>query len=276
MTSFLICYPDVSASALTYSASQTYDSNYPLFNSIYGDRMGYAQLSSNQSSVAITYDLGTGNSRTVDHFILGGCAVLKANGVTEARLQGSNDGSTWTDQLGTAAAFQSRTFDGTDDDDIIFTAAYNDQFSATLAAYRYFKVTLAGGSAHKFPVSKIYFGASLDMGKEPDFYDMEVLTEEDSDTWRYHRGQVLMTKAYYPQHKITIEWDGVSDTVRANFFAKLLSNPVKKHVFLYTATYSDPLYDNKLVHCKVVDSECSSVQRKQDWNDIRAVFLEMS
>lgn len=275
-SSFLICYPDVPVSSYVVTTSAAYDSDYPLVNTTTGMRWGYGQLAANGTSVSITYDMGTSNSRTVDHLILGGCQALKSNSVTQATLQGSNNGSTWTDQLGTASGFQTRTFNGPDGDDVIFTAAYNDQYAATLAAYRYFKVTLAGGT-HKFPVSKIYFGAAFDMGKEPDNYDMEILTERDADTWRYHRGNVIMSKAFYPKHRVTVEWDGVTDAKARSAYTTLLSRPSRDHVFLYCATYQDPLYDNRLLHCRVVDSECTSTRRKGsgNWNDITMVFEEL-
>lgn len=273
-SSFRICIPDVPPRALVWSSNKTFDENFPFDNTFYGMRHDYGQLSSTQTSFAVTYDLGTGNSRTVDHFIMGGVKILRANGVTQATLEGSNNGSSWTTQLGTAAGFQTRTLDGPDDDDLIFTPGYNDQYAATLAAYRYFRVTIAGGSAHKFPVSKIYFGSTFDMGLEPSTYDLEVVDDRSSDTWVYPRGQVIMSKAYYPRHKFTVEWDGVTDAKAAEFFTSVLSNPYRNSVYLHAATYADPLYDNKLVFCRVVDDECESTKQGEDWNNIKAVFEE--
>lgn len=277
-SSYLILYPDVPRSALVVTTSAAFDPDYPAVNTFYGERHAYGQLQTAATSVWITYDLGTGNSRTVDHFVLGGAAVLRANGVTQATLQGSSDGSTWVNQLGTASGFQTRTFDGPDDDDLIFTAAYNDQYAATLAAYRYWKVTLAGGSAHKFPVSKIAFGAALDLGAEPDFYDLEVLTEKDSDTWRYAHGHVLMTRAFYPTHRFLAEWDVVSDAKAIAVATTLLSDPYQDTVFLYAAAHADPLYDNRLCHCRVLDADCSvekSNEKPVDGNAVRLAFEEM-
>lgn len=277
-SSFLICYPDVPKSALVVTPGATFDDDYPFVNTYYGERSGYAQLASTATSVTLTYDLGTGNSRTADHFVLGGAAVLKANGVTQATLQGSSNGSTWVDQLGTASGFQTRTFDGTDDDDVVFVPGYNDQYAATLSAYRYWKLTLAGGSAHKFPVSKVAFGASFDMGKEPDFFDLEVLQERDADTWQYTRGQVIMSKAFYPLHKFTVEWDLVTDAKATAVMTTLLANPYRHTVFLYTNTYLDPLYDNKLIHARIAADECSveKSNEKADVNTVKLVFQELN
>jgi hypothetical protein len=273
--SFLICYPDIPQSALVVTTSATMNTDYPIESSFYGRRHNYSQLATSGNSLVVTYDLGTGNTRTIDHLIVGGAQVMLSQAaVTGIYVDGSNNGSTWNAQLGTAANFLTRTFNGPDSDDLIFTLAYNDTRAGTLAAYRYFRVTFTAGSATSIPFSKLYFGASFDMGVEPSTYDMEVITDQDSDTWKFHRGQVLMTKAFYPKHRFTVEWDGVTDAKATAFKTTILNNPYRDYVWLYAATYADPLYDNKLVYCKVVDEECSVEKQKDNWNVVKCVFEE--
>lgn len=266
MPSLLVCYPDVPANAMVVTTSATMDDLYPIENTFYGERWSFSQRAATGTSLTITYDLGTGNTRTVDHFIVAGCQALRANSVTECRLQGSADGTTWVNQLGTAANFLTRSFMGPDGDDVIFTSAVNDQFAASLTAYRYWRVVLSSVGSHSFSVSKIYFGSSFDFTKEPDFYDMKISTERDSDTWRYPRGHVIMSKAFYPKHRFTIEWDGLSDTVAKNVCTTLLSNPFKNHVFLYTGTHHDPLYDNRLIHARIIADSCTIEPKKGEGN----------
>lgn len=276
MSSFKICFPDVPASALTVSTNLTMNVDYPIENSFYGLRHNYAQIADAQLTLTVTYDLGTGNSRTLDHFIIGGGQIILANGITECRVAGSNNGVAWTDQLGTAANYQTRTFDGPDDHDVIFVAGYNDTISGTLAAYRYFRLTITG-PASVISFSKAYFGAAFDMGREPDYYDLEVITEQDADTWKYSRGHTLMTKAYHPKHRFTFEWDGVTDAKATEFMTSILDNPYRDSVFLYAATYSDPLYDNKLIFGRVIAEDCEVNKETvdgQDWNSIKLVVEE--
>jgi hypothetical protein len=275
-SSFLICYPDVPPNALVVTEGQAFDEDFcfKLENAFYGERHNYAQTMATHFSYSVTFDLGTGNSRTLDHFILGGTKILVQQGVVGAYVAGSNNGSTWTNQLGCTINFNTRNFNGPDRADLIFTATYNDLIAGVLAAYRYFRVTINAGFAIRFPLSKMYFGTSFDMGKEPDFYNLEVLTERDSDTWRYTRGHVLMTRAFFPLHKVTVEWDGVSDAQATAFMTSVLNNPYRDYVYLYTATALDPLYDNRLMYCKVLDDECEVIKVKQNYNNIKAVFLE--
>lgn len=276
--SFLIMTPDVPLESLIITSSSTFLEDNPLVNSLTGRGYNYAKVATATASLSITFDLGTGNSRTVDHFIVGGCKSLIADGVTEMRLQGSNDAVSWADQLGTASGFLGKTFNGIDSDDIIFTATYNDDLSGTLAAYRYFKITMSvpSGTA-QFAFKRLYFGASLDMGVEPSVYNMDVAVEKDSDTWLYPRGHVVMSKAYYPKHTFTIEYDGVSDAKANTVMDSLFSDPYNKTVYLYTKTYTDPLYDNVLMNCTVVADSSSLVKVNdvQNWNDLVLVFTEI-
>ncbi len=274
-SSFLICYPDVPLSALTVSSTRTYDEDYNVQSMFYGPRHNYGQLTTAASNVEITFDLGTGNSRLVDHFILGGCTALVSDAIGTVRLTGSNDNVSYGNILGGNSNFTSRTFNGPDGDDLIYTSAYNDTLAGINASYRYFRVRLEDASGvSKFSFSKLYFGASFDMGMEPSIYDMEVTTENDSDTWKAERGHTLMTKAFHPKHRFTVEWDGVTDAKATEFQQKILSNPYRDYVWLYAATYQDPLYDNRLVYCRVVDAECEIVKEEDNYNNIKAVFEE--
>lgn len=278
-TSLLISYPDIPLSALNYpTTSQTYDADYSVESLTCGERHTWSKLSSTQTSVTMSYDLGSATTKAVDHFILGNAKVLYSNGVTQATLQGSTDNSSWVNQLGTASAFQTRTFSGTNSKDLIFTAAFNDQYAGTLIAYRYWKVTLAGGSAHKFQLDKMYFGTFFDMGCEP-AQPIFQYAERQYDAWTHDRGQVMMTKGRYPNLTFTIDWEGVTDAKAKSFSETILSNPLRHNVFLYAVTYGDPLADAKLVHARVLCEQCSITPVKtanaSGWNNISAVFEEM-
>lgn len=278
-SSFLIMHPDVPANALTVSSDRVFSEDYPLVTSFYGFGYYHCRTAATHTSVTITFDLGTGNTRTIDHLIIGGIKSLIADAVTGVYVQGSNDNSTWTNLIGTTSGFLTRTRNGPYNDDLIFTQAYNDQIAAgTIAAYRYFRVIISGASpADILAFRKLYFGAAFDMGKEPANYDIEVSSEADADTWKYPRGHIIMSKAFYPKHRFTIEWDGVSDAKANEFATKILGDPYRNTVYLYTATFKDPLYQNTLMHCRVVANDCNIVKSNvaPNWNDIRAVFEEV-
>jgi hypothetical protein len=277
-SSFLILKPDVPDAALVISSSTAFEEDYPAAATFYGRGYTHGRIASAAGTLDITFDLGTGNSREVDHLVIGGIKSLVAVSTTGVVLSGSNDGTTWVSQLGTTSNFLTRTANGPYQDDVIFTPTYNDQIAGTISAYRYFKVSIskASGTA-QFAFRKLYFGEAFDMGKEPDNYNLEVLTEGDADTWKYPRGHTILSKAYYPKHKVTVEWDGISDLMANDFINNVVNDPYRSTVYLYTANYQDPLYDNKLMHCRVVSNECSVSKDNEspDWNTITAVFEEV-
>lgn len=277
-SSFLILHPDIQKSAMTYTVSAAFQEDYPIFSSFYGTGYLHSRIETAASSFTVTFDLGTGNTRTLDYLVIGGVKSLIAANVSQVKVEGSNDNSTWINQLGTASSFTSKTFDGPYDDDIIFTTTKNSDIVGTLAAYRYFRVTMAVASGTAaFAFRKLYLGQAFDMGLEPASYNLEVAIENETDTWKYPRGHTILSKSFYPKHKITVEWDGVSDSKANEFSNLLLDDPNKNSVYLYTKTHTDPLYDNVLMHCRIVSGSTTITKANDvdDWNDIVAVFEEV-
>lgn len=289
-SSFLILNPDVPSASLNVtsianpsSSALYFDDDYPLVSSFYGQTYAHAKLDSTRlpsgtTGFSITFDLGTGNSRTVDHLVIGGVKSLLAANVSGAYVQGSTNGTLWVNIIGTTNNFQNRVRSGPYSDDIVFTPTFNNQIAGAVTAYRYFRFIVSGATANTaLAFRKLYFGAAFDMGQEPSIYNMEVLTEKDSDTWKYPRGHTIMSKAFYPKHRFTIEFDGVSDAKANEFVSKILGDPYRSTVYLYAESFQDPLYDNRLIHCRVIADQCSVDKDNEtpNWNDIVAVFEEI-
>lgn len=277
-SSFLIMFPDITRSALTYSSSVAFLEDYPLESSFDGKGYTFAKTETPAASVTATFDLGLNQARTVDHLIIGGVQSLRALSIAQVKVEASNDGAVWQEQLGTNSNFMSKTFEGPYQDDIIFTADKNNDLTPNLRPFRYFRLTIgSGGASQVYAFRKLYFGQAFDMGAEPSNYNLEVTSEDDADTWKYPRGHIIMSRAFNVKHRITVEWDGVSDSKANEFAAKILNDPYRATVYLATGNYSDPLYDNKLLHCRVVADQCSVTKSNEalNWNDIVAVFEEV-
>lgn len=280
MTSLLILYPEIPKAALKITPNRTFYSetnNEWLENAISGAFYSYAQIIEIANSLSIVFDLGTGNTANPDYFLIGGTQPLEVLGCTQARLDASNDGVTWSAQLGTNSTFSSKTRYGPYETDLIFTPTLNNDLTRVAGNYRYFRTNFATATSGRIGFSRLFFGNGFDMGCEPSTYNMEVSNERDADTWRYPRGHVLMSKAYYPRHIITLEWDGVSDAKANEFASKILANPYSSSFYLYTATHKDPLYGNTLLNCRIV-ADATSITKRNDvtnWNDIVAVFEEI-
>jgi len=274
--SFLILYPDVPEKALVVTSSVAFSDNYSLRNAFNGYYRSYARTAEPTSSLSLVFDLGSGNSRKLDYFLIGGISNLKSLDPYTVQIQGSNDGASWTSQLG-CSSFSGIEFDGPDSDDLIFTPSYNDQIGAVLGTYRYFRVVIGVDIAAQISFKRLYFGQAFDMGKEPTSYDVKLTTERETDTWVYPRGHTIMSKAFYPKHTFSLTFDGVSDSKATQVTDVLLENPYKSTVYLYTQTYADPLYNNGLVLCRVPPANLRISKRNnvQDWNDVAIAFEEI-
>lgn len=277
-SSFLILHPDIPVDALVITSSHSFSENYGLRNAFSGYYRNYAKLAEAASLLTITFDLGTGNSREIDYLLVGGVSKLKSDAVETVKLQGSNDGSSWVDQVGTDGSFQSCEFDGPDQDDVIFTQSYNSDVSGVIASYRYFRVVIGtSGVGAELAFKRLYFGAALDLGIEPTNYQVKLTTEREADTWVYPRGHTIMSKAFYPKHSFSLNFEGVSDAKTLEITDKLLGDPYRSTVYLYTETYRDPLYNNGLVLCRVPPANLRISKRNAvlNWNDVSVAFEEI-
>lgn len=288
-SSFLICFPDIPVQAL----SITYDPSMPAFTderpyeiTQFGELYPPPKLKSAGTTFGIIYDLGTGNARIIDHLIFGGMDQIRnlspAPVLGRFSLYGTNTLNILPADhlLGTASGMNTRTYFGRNQETLLFTTDFNTEnpaYDPITTAFRYFFLLMEINSTTILP-SKIYFGQAFDMGKEPDFYEVEVTTEKDADTWVYPRGHTIMSKAFYPRHRVIVEWDGVSDFKASQFMNKIMTDPYQTTVYLYTKTHLDPLFDNRAMYCRIVSDE-TYVEKSNEapnWNKVYAVFEEVT
>jgi hypothetical protein len=131
--------------------------------------------------------------------------------------------------MGTSRGFLTRTFNGPYRDDIIFTSSFDMIKSRLLlSAYQYFKVIIskASGTA-QYAFRKLYFRRLTRYGKGARCeYNLEVNTERDSEYLEVCTfGHVIMSRAFYPRHRVTVEWDGVSDAKANELALKIMGDP---------------------------------------------------
>lgn len=271
-SSFLVAYPDLPVSALVYTPSLSADADYAVENLFEGEKSCHYRINTTGTNYTLDFDMGVTGSRTVDHLIVGNAQYLKANSVTNVLVYASTDNATWIAQLGTNV-FQSQTLFGPRARDFISTPTFQNNYLTTPGTYRYWRFAVSGLSAINFTMSKLFCGTFWDAGKEPDYFEWEAVGQ-DAETWRYPRGHLRMDRAGEVRHRVTVEWDGLTDVVAKNFTDNVLANRIQRPVYLWTGTYTDPLFDKRLLYCRVTD-ETAVTQVKQDYNSVSAVFEEV-
>ena len=272
-SSCLVSFSDIPVSSLTVTSSAAYLDDYAVENLFEGRKYGHGILAANATSLSIDFDLGLGASRTVDHLIVGNGFKVKSAGVTTVYVAGSTDGSTWVPQIGTNAGLGGIAMLGPRDRDFVATTTLNNSYLTSPGSYRYWRF-LASGTTNTMVMSKVFFGQFWDPGKEPDYFEWEAVGP-DGETWRYPRGQVIMSRSGEVRHRVTLEWDAVTDAAAQGFLNNVLANSFHRPVFLYTASYLDPLFGEALLFCRAVAGETSVEQVKQDVHNIKAVFEEV-
>jgi hypothetical protein len=208
-SSFLIFHPDVPSSALNITtlaspsnSSLYFNEDFPFVSSFYGETYNHAKfdvatLPAGTTGFTATFDLGTGNTRNVDHLVIGGVKSLLAAGVTGVYLQASTNGSFWFNLIGTTTNFQTRTRNGIYNDDVVFTPTYNDEIGGAASSYRYFRFVVSGATANTaLAFRKLYFGTAFDMGAEPSTSNMEVSRHLEVPSWACHYVQGVLSEAH--------------------------------------------------------------------------------
>lgn len=276
MTSLLFSVNDLAINAHSYSCAKAFLEDYPLENLFGGSRHAYARLAAVTSTdTSIICDLGpAGTPVLYDHFILGGVGVLRSEALTAARLLAATAvGGPFNAHLGTASAFGTRTFAGPDGQDVLFTSTVNSDVGPQTGTWRFWNVTLQGTNS-TFTLSKFHAGNWIDLDVEPDNYEIATV-EPSSDGWLFPRGQRAMARTAPERHRITVEYDGLTDAQATTLRTRLLADPYRYSVYLYAAQFPEVLFGNTLLHCRVLEEECEIRRNPRlNWNFVRLTFEE--
>src|SRR5437016_3538742 len=103
-TNLLIAYPQITTGLVaSINGMSLADPRALPYNAISGFRNTFTQLASAASAYSYDFDIGSSASRLIEYLILARADIAKAQGATNVKLYGSNDGSTFTAIVGTTA-----------------------------------------------------------------------------------------------------------------------------------------------------------------------------
>jgi hypothetical protein len=258
VTNFLIGYPDIPLRSTAFTASAAEDPSYPLKNLITGGRGRMFQFNAAQTSYWIKADMGASATASMQFFFLARANMLKKAGVTQCILQSSPNDAAWTNRIGTAANFQSKTFTGPRSEDLLFTQTFNDDAANyTSSAIRYWRITGLTASS-KMMFSKFYLGNWFDFGKEPVVPIVQ-------------RRQGYEFKNREARHIFKMSWQGIDDATRQSFNEKILRYKDINPVILYD-TADLILNDMRTLHAWITDCKVRPITYNR--NDISVTFEE--
>ena len=279
MTSLMIGYPDIPMRATgikswaTNASTETPNEgdDYQAVNAYEGDRTAYWKSSYSKSEHNLRFDLGPSGDRSASFLILSGLDALQAlypTTTTQFELMRSVDDSSYTAEQ-TISNLHSLSLVGPN------TADYITTFTAS-SAYRYWKARIsstAGTADFTSLIGKVYFGHLFDMGVEPATYSIEraIVPAE----FYAASGSRFSGKLNLPKYKISLEWEGVDDSVIKLFFDEIYSKRNTHTFFLYTSSYHDILDDKRLIHVALEDARTRDPHNISNFNTLTADFIEV-
>lgn len=268
----MISFPDIPARAVSVSTSDSYLSDLPIYSAISGERYTRARITGTAAtSNTIDFLLDSGVTASSDHIIIAHADQLIDHptyaDITEVYVQSdtsSGFGSATTVHSNTS--FNSSTLYGPDSSDYIAT------WSAATAR-RYWRVKFTNPSDSKLDLSKIYLGTFFDMGIDPTSYSIDPM-DKPPYLSRNDSGSLVTAGRKRPRYKVSVGWEGVTDTIAQSFSESILKIQHKHQgVFLYAPTVTQLLDGFTLLHCKLTNRRISS--SVPDWNYISCEFEEM-
>lgn len=213
-------------------------------------------------------DLGSGNSATVDHFIIQGIEGLTAQSIDTVILRGGNTdiSSGFTDIVNVDLGAVSLI--GPTGRDAIET------FTET-SAYRFFEIFIdssVAAVARLYSLGRFFIGIGFDMGREPVFEFSRLPQFAEN---RMSSGALARQRIGELKYKFRFTWEGITDAKVEQFYSDIVHGTNRNSLYLYTTANHQILNDEQLVHCKLASAVTDNASGIPDFNTVIAEFEEI-
>jgi hypothetical protein len=232
MSYFKFGYPTIQSIA-TASANLTASTTRPLTNLFSGSRSERFEVTiATTTNLIVSYDLGVGVTKSVNFIAIMRAKLLKANNCSTVQIYGNSSAAMPGSPL-YSLTLSSATLMGPNDED------YFEVVTETTAFRYWWLALISNGTATTYPVSKVFFGKALDLGREPQLPISILSTRQNA--WSRET-----------QHTVSLTFDPVKDTEKETFLNDLMQNAdVLPLVALDPSQVA--LNDTKGMHCKITD-----------------------
>lgn len=251
MTNLLIGTCQIPLASTGFTTSTIGDANLPGTNLFGGSLVEIFRLASAVTGLTtMNFDVGSGVTKAANFLYIAKANMLQSSGVTEVALKGN---SAFDYGSGTVAlndtSFASSTLVGPYGEDYLATFT-------TSTAFRFWFAGFTSTLATKRPIGKLYFGTSLDLGRDP-----------ISSSFRRVRPTDAQRKS---RPVFTLGWEGISYTNTETLINTVIAPRRTNPVVLYTATYHGILNGYRALLCKV--TEASVPRILTDQNEVQLTF----
>lgn len=273
MTNLLIGYPDIPQSATRwimangFSGTANQNEDYPMINTMRGERYQFAKSNSNATNHYLEYDLGPTSTKSVDFVIISRLdTVVAADSAATITLYGGSTTAP-SNSVHAVGAVGSATLRGPWSNDYVGTLS-------TSTAYRYWQLAIACSGSRALVLGKVYFGTFLNLSTDWNDYKLDRIMPNAGNV-ESGAGTQRLYQTSLPRYELRVRWRGVTQTNTESFFTNIYQKRHTTTFFLYTSSYHDILDSTRLLHVRCLSAKTDNRDGKNNYNNIEAVFQEV-
>jgi hypothetical protein len=211
----------------TFAFAESADTGFAWENLFYGGS-NLIGGTTGTSSGWLNFDLGAGNSDTIDFIAIRGAAILLASASTiTVDVEGSNDNFSTSTAIFTKALDRGDLVGSVSDDWI--------EFFTESAAFRFFRVRFYSGSSHFHGVRKLYLGKAFNFdGIAPKYpYNLNLMNAA-GDIFATRSGSAFSSSSGKSFNTLQGGYHGISDAARDVFVEKVVRHCADYPLWVYT------------------------------------------
>lgn len=263
MSNLQLSYPDIPYNCTAISASAPIYTDQTVWDIVAGERYNTTNFYPKVTSGYYTFDLGPAyatKNASADHFILSRASVALVKNGTTAKLQRSDDGSTYVDVCDSSSV------------GAMYGPLSADFFAAFAEAgpYRYWRVALSHAAAQYFTISKAYFGKLLNFTMDPDYKCTKITPDS---VFYASAGGAYQSRNVDPYWRVELTWPAQTDAIAALFEQKVINVAREAQFFLVNTTRTQILDGQGVLNVELVKADISKDSAGR--NTITAIFNEV-
>lgn len=248
MADLVLGYPQIQFNAISSSASAE-DTDFPHQNLVTGSRALHWERGSAGTSANITWDLGSGNTDTIDYAFFAKASYLTSLGSDiDLDVRASTDNfSVSDDSILSDTNITSADLGGPKSEDLLLTGSES-------TAYRYWRLALTSTSSYDYALSKFFIGTWFDFGNRGPIYPYSIRQVTNQRTFETDSATAYRSRGGKPQLEFTFQWR-VTDDVRDDFNDKIGKFWDIHSYVLYCpdSNFKHPLAGNRFCHVRIAE-----------------------
>lgn len=269
MAELEILFPKIAIDAVTTTVNDE-DPDFPHENLFRGGSNTIFRRNSNGTQTTIDFDLGSGNTQTIDFAYFRGANLLiaEADAEVDLSIHASTDNFSASDvTILSISDIESSDLTGTYNEDILLTGT-------TSTAYRYWRIQIDSDTSFKHVLRACYFGNRRTLGRSPSFpYSGNF--QDQGNRFQADSGSMYSSSSGRLGKQYSFNWQAITDANRDTFEDEVAKYKYDVPVVLYEPSGGLHLTLNgKETVFGWFENQWQSVGPKAGFNAMKLDFIE--